>query len=343
MRATDRSAWGKYGRIRSDAKGRPVFIIRKQVKGRRYEVSTKKHSLAAALKEWDRFEQDPDRYMAQAHDAVYLDNDRAERFLAYSLHEKRNTASWVAKQRTELAWWMERIGQHDLRRVSAGAHLEPALKGAAGRAHKVAVLKAFYSWMRKREHVITGTEDAARDLASPSERPAQLSRNKTVPIENLKAVLAKLDAPWRDALTVQCGTGWHISETYRFATAGTIEALPPGIVDPDTAGVLFCPLHKSGEPLRTRVTAPVLEAARRLRDHGGFSLSWYFRAVKAACKDANVEAFSAGQIRHSLATAAMNSGATPAAIAAYLHHRSPRTTLKFYATHASAARVPTLL
>jgi integrase len=122
-----------------------------------------------------------------------------------------------------------------------------------------------------------------------------------------------------------------------------VEPVPPGVDDTDAAAVLLCPLHKSGTPLKTRVTAPVLEAARRLREHGGFSGAHYFRAVKEACAAANVAPFSPGMIRHSLATLAVNSGATPAAVAAYLHHRSPRTTMRFYATHASAAKVPTLM
>ena len=107
---------------------------------------------------------------------------------------------------------MERLRGVDLRHVTARGHPGPALAGAPNRGHKVAVLKAFYTWLRKHQHAITSAEDAARDLASPSERPAQLVRSKVVPAETLKGALAKLDGQWRDALTVQCGTGWHITE-----------------------------------------------------------------------------------------------------------------------------------
>jgi Chromate transporter len=56
MSPQDRSAWEQRGgRTRFDAKGRPVFVIRKQIDGRRYEISTKRHTLA----EWERFERDP--------------------------------------------------------------------------------------------------------------------------------------------------------------------------------------------------------------------------------------------------------------------------------------------
>jgi integrase len=48
-------------------------------------------------------------------------------------------------------------------------------------------------------------------------------------------------------------------------------------------------------------------------------------------------------LRHSVATLAVNSGASPAAVAAFLNHRSPRTTLRFYATLATPVKVPALL
>lgn len=54
---TDRGTWEQRGgRIRYDSKGRPVFILRKQIAGRRFEISTKRHTLAAALAEWEKFE-----------------------------------------------------------------------------------------------------------------------------------------------------------------------------------------------------------------------------------------------------------------------------------------------
>jgi len=56
-----------------------------------------------------------------------------------------------------------------------------------------------------------------------------------------------------------------------------------------------------------------------------------------------VEPFGPGVLRHSVATLAVNSGASPAAVAAFLNHRSPRTTLRFYATLATPVKVPALL
>lgn len=147
-------------------------------------------------------------------------------------------------------------------------------------------------------------------------------------------------------------------------------APPPQRARVRRAGVLVCPMHTSGEPLRTRVSAPVVEAAKKLLDHakkkseqrsalrepcgdtevGGFSREWYDRAVRAAsaavkCPDGKVgiPVFTPGKLRHSVATWAIDAGADLAQVAAYLGHKSPRTTRKFYATHARPAKVPTII
>ena len=52
--------------------------------------------------------------------------------------------------------------------------------------------------------------------------------------------------------------------------------------------------------------------------------------------------FSPGQYRHSVATWAVEAGADPAAVAAFLGHKSPATTKRFYATLAVCPKIPTL-
>jgi hypothetical protein len=51
-----------YGYIRKDAKGRKVHIIRVSIGGKRYEVSTRRHTQGAAIDEYRRFETDPENY-----------------------------------------------------------------------------------------------------------------------------------------------------------------------------------------------------------------------------------------------------------------------------------------
>jgi hypothetical protein len=371
VNARDRSTWEERGgRIRFDAKGRPVFYVRKQIGGRRYDVSTRRHTLAAALVEWERFEKDPAGYAPGGGAApLHLDNALAERFLAFSKNERRNTIQWVGKQKAALAWWMERLRGVDLRRASLLGHVLPALERAPGRRHKMVTIKALFSWMRKVEHLITSGEDCTLDLALPQVEPEQWRRSKVVPREHVFLVIEGVDAsgarvldePWRDALLVQAGTGWHTTEVVRFAADGAVESLPRNVLpSPACAGVLACPAHKSGEPFRARVSAPVMEAARRLRAHGPMSREWYDRNVRAACAvvrrsedgacpceeehegEVGIPVFTPGRLRHSVATWAINAGADPAQVAAYLGHKSPRTTRRFYATHASPTKVPTL-
>ena len=106
--------------------------------------------------------------------------------------------------------------------------------------------------------------------------------------------------------------------------------------------MLVCPRHKNGEPHRTRVTTEVLAAAEKLLAHGPISREWYDRAVRSACEAAKIPIFTPGRLRHSVATWAIEVGADLEDVSAFLGHRSPRTTKRFYATHAAPARVPTL-
>jgi integrase len=388
---TDRGAWEQRGgRIRFDAKGRPVYVIRKQLAGRRYEVSTRKHTLAAALAEWERFEKDPEGYAVGGNAGqgpLYLDNELAKRFLAWSAGERGNSAGWLVKQKGFLADWMETLRGVNLRRLSLRDHVVPALEGASSRRHRLAVLKGFYSWLRKHEHVLTSAEDATIDMPLPQIEPAQWKRDKVIPRDHIDLVLEYLraeqqkrrekrdaraaaarpagegnvvqlvpaaapeqpDGPWVEALTVHAGTGWHTTEIVRFAATGSIEPLPKSVQQEGVAGVLVCPQHKSGEPIRTRVSPLVVDAAKRLLTHGAMSREWYDRAIRDACKSVKrpdgkvgIPVFTPGRLRHSVATWAIEAGADPASVAAFLGHKSPRTTRRFYATHASPAKVPTL-
>jgi integrase len=388
---TDRSTWEQRGgRIRFDAKGRPVYVIRKQIAGRRFEVSTHRHTLAAALGEWEKFEKDPEGYAADGgagQAPLYLENKLVERFLAWSAGERGNSAGWLVKQKAFLADWMEELGAVNLRRLSLRDHVVPALEGATSRRHRLAVLKALYSWLRKHEHVLTSAEDPTIDMPLPQIEPAQWKRSKVIPRDHIDLVLEYLraqeqerrakreareaarrpkgeakvvqlvpatesetpDGPWCEALTIQAGTGWHTTEIVRFAATGSIEPLPRTVQQEGVAGVLVCPQHKSGEPMRTRVSAAVVEAAKRFLAHGAISREWYDRAVREACKSVKrpdgkvgIPVFTPGRLRHSVATWAIEAGADPASVAAFLGHKSPRTTRRFYATHASPAKVPTL-
>lgn len=110
--------------------------------------------------------------------------------------------------------------------------------------------------------------------------------------------------------------------------------------------MLVCPKAKSGAPLRTAVGKRAIAPARLLLERGNFSVRRYDDAVRAACWAAGLRGdrrFTAGRFRHTVGTAAVNEGADPAAVAAFLGQSDPRTLRKFYATRAVVAKVPTPL
>jgi integrase len=303
--------------------------------------------MRGAIEALNRFEGDPEGFRPEGEErpeAIYLDEEIAREFLAWSIAVKRNTREWVGKQKRALAFWATKLHRVDLRRATLRDHVLPALQGEASRDQKIRVLKAFFSWLRKEKHLLCAAEDPTYGTLSAAQaRPAQWRRSKAIPKEHVELVLEHLGAPWRDALMLQAATGWHVTEAARFASAGTVERLPTGARRDGSAAVVVCPMTKGGEMLRTRVSREVADAARRLRDHGAFSAAWYYRAVRSACDAAEIARFSPGMMRHSVATWAVNKGADPAVVSAFLGHKSVSTTRRFYATLAVPAKVPTLL
>jgi integrase len=351
------------GRVWRRSDGKHVYVIRRMIGGKRYTASTHCTSLSSAMKQLDRFMANPEAYdprgeappepiylKVEIRDGKVFANKLAEEFLAFSKNEKGNTREWLGKQARALAWWSKRLGNIDLRRVTLRDHILPALEGATSRHHRIAVLKNLYGWLRTEAHLLTTAEDPVYgQLKVPQVHVAQLTKSKVIPREHIDLVLEHLTSPWRDALIVQSGTGMHVTELQRFGAAGTVEPLPKHAEQEGVAGVLVIPLHKSGAPHRVRVSTEVLAAASRLRAHGSISRKWYNEAIAAACAavkrpdgQVGIPAFTPGRLRHSVATWAIEEGADPASVSAFLGHRSPATTRKFYATHASVAKVPTL-
>lgn len=378
------------GRVWQDSDGRRTFHIRRTIGGVTHEISTGCTTLAAAVAHLERFERDPEGYKASlaAAEPVMLDVKRTEAFLRWSLDPKDgkgNSAAWVTKQRAAIAWWAERIGPVDLRRVDLKQHILPALDGASDRATRIRVLKAFYGWCRKVDHSIGAAQDPTLDtLTAPPARPAQRVRSKIIPRAHYLLVRDALSDPWRSALIVQAGTGLHTTEVVRFAASGTIEPMPPAMrIENGAVGVLVVE-HKSGDTHRVAVSQEVLDAAKRLKEHAArmaveretnkaaalvaklreagkkvpkqpkptpdaFSREWYDRAVRSACRSVKrpdggmgIPVFTPGRFRHSVAHWAVEAGADPFAVSAFLGHKSPATTKKFYASLACPVKVPTL-
>jgi integrase len=333
------------GFIRHESRGRKAYVIRRMINGRNYKVSTRATTLRAAMEQLKRFETDPEHYnpAGSSHEEpIHLDAPLAAEFLAYSRDVDKNSPTWVKKQQGYLAWWADQFKDRDLRKVTLLDDILPALEGAKARGHRIAVLKRVYSWLRKVKHVLSVAEDPTFGrLTVPQARPEQWKRDKVIPREHYLLAHEHLAPHWRDGMDVQAGTGWHVSELVRFARMGSVE--PYRDEAKGIAGVLVCPQTKSGEPLRTAVSAEVLEAGNRLLERGSFSFEKYGLAIKGACTAAGIPPFTPGRFRHSVATWALEKGADPASVAAFLNHKSPTTTRRFYATHAVPAKIPTLL
>jgi hypothetical protein len=131
-----------------------------------------------------RFEANPESFRAEGEHRpapVFLDEALVREFLAWSLHEKKNTRGWV-KQKRALALWAEKLKGIDLRRANLREHVLPALVGEASRDQKIRVLKALFSWLRKKKDLLSAAEDCTYGTLTASQaRPAQWRKSNAIP------------------------------------------------------------------------------------------------------------------------------------------------------------------
>jgi len=350
MAAKKEGRWESWdgGRCWIDLEGHRTYYIRRMVGGVRYEVKTGATTSRAAHAQLERFLANPEAYDPRGEgggDPVYLDADLVRDFLAWSRDVKKNSLRWRGQQRLYLAWWSKALEGVNLRTASLRDHILPALKDGKARPQRIATLKVLYSWLRAERHLLKTAEDRTfGQLKVPQSRPEQLVRSKAVPAEHLRLAVEHIESDrWKDLLRLLAGTGMHVSEAERFALHGRIEPLPRDGRAEGAAGVVVIPSTKAGDPLRVAVSQPVLEAARRVRDAGTFDRQKLAKALHRACTAAGIPRFGPGQMRHAVATAAVNAGADVAQVASFLGHKSPRTTRRFYSTHGTPIRVPALL
>jgi integrase len=220
----------------------------------------------------------------------------------------------------------------------------PPLQGQPQQANRRRTLKAFLSWLRSEDggtRLRLAEDPLARALRVPKSNPAQRAKpNKAVPWEDLVKVrdgarVKGKDVPglqdhWRAAFVIQMETGWHNTELRRFAVDGSIEPY----VGKQVAAAVLMVQHKSGSQHRSAVSAAAVAAAKELQAYGSFEPANYSREVKRVAGEVGVSEFTAGQLRHSVATKMINDGADLATVSTFLGHRSPQTTKGFYVTHA---------
>lgn len=356
------------GYIRRDSQGRDVYVIRKKVRGFKYELSTRCHESGPAHEHWTRFQADPQAYVAamssdprdasEAQDgetAILMTEELAKAYLKWLLEEKHDTQKHVRTVQNSLAMWADRLDGVDLR-VQPGHHQawlrRHVVATAELKKRHVVALKAFYAWLRKVRHELETSQDPTfGTLAIKPARSAQAQGKKTVMgkgdfHEVLEVLAPKADGAYHDAVLVLGGTGWHVSELQRLLKGhGNIIETPAPVL---------CVQHKGGHEHRTAVTPEVLAAAKRLRQRGSLNARNLNTAITEAVAGINarrqqlhgkkaqlVPSFTVGVLRHSVATHAVEAGGGDR-VPAFLGHKDKATTAKFYAGFSVPAQVPTL-
>ncbi|GAO01940.1 tyrosine-type recombinase/integrase [Anaeromyxobacter sp. PSR-1] len=313
-----------------EAPGIKVFHIYKMRNGKRYSVSTKCSTEKAALKEYERWEQDPDNYRPLGgEDGVTLDQDLIDSYVE-TLRAGGRSEGRIGRCRSYLKWWAERLPS-DISKANL-KDFNLALKEAPNRGMRVNVVSAFWTWLVKSGLV---EKDPTKSLVRPPGKPAQLTRPKVISDDRHQKVMKHLSEEYRDLMVFLEATGWHVSELERFAQddGGNLTYPRRNGKDIYVAEVI----HKSGRVHRTELTEEAEEVAVRIRGRGPFNRVMFYRAVKKACEDAKVKPFTPGMYRATLATKAVEAGEDPKAVSAFLGH-SYNTMMKFYATRAVVPR-----
>ena len=214
------------GRVWEDKAGRRTFIIRKSMRGKRWEVSTRCSTERAAIKALERFEQDPEGFQAGEDviaDGLALDEKLVDQFIAYSRDMKGNTPRWCDVQKRLLDSWRQELAGKSLKRLDLGRDVIPHLDGVRELKNRIATLKALFGWLRKVRHLITSNQDCSRDLSVPQAKPAQATRSKVISVKDEERLLAALPHEWAVRRLLLSKTGMHLTELESFVNGGRVE------------------------------------------------------------------------------------------------------------------------
>jgi len=323
------------GEVQELEDGSRSYVVSRCIRGRRFRFSTRASTLREAQAVYRRFIADPDGFQLVApppdpsRGPIYLDEKLVAAFLAHS-EAKGNTHGWRTKQRAHLKVLQRGLSGQDLR----GLSLAKVLPLVAGDAHRTAILKSVYSWLRKVEHRLTAAEDPTFGaLTVPQRRPgARRIADKAVPREAIEGAATHLPLRWRALLELQARTGIHTTELQRFARSGRL--LP--YVGPQRASVVMViPLHKNGDGHRVALDEGLANSAQSVLSSGPFGAKAYHFHIRRSCLRAQVPVFTPGRMRHTVATELVNAGTDTAAVSTFLGHRTPQTTRAWYARFAT--------
>lgn len=304
-----------------------MFVIEKMVGGKRFHVSTRATNITAATEQLARFQANPEAYRpggdigrpVRMTAALVLD------FCAWQRDVRRVSQAYVRDLRKYLADWLEDIGERDLRALES-SRLRELVGRRTSRAHRIAALKVFFGWLRLERGLVKHHQDATLDLRVPQSTPEKYTRRKVLDFAAVEAIMPHLTDFGRACVTMFCATGWHRNELDRFARVGELVDRGDGTFTAVTS-------HKSGDVHRTHLQQPEhVEAARVLLERGLVPTKLWreFHAASAKAGLPREKWVTPGVFRHSVATWAVEDGASLEQVSKFLGHKDPRTTARFY-------------
>jgi hypothetical protein len=201
-----------------------VWVLEKQVHGRLYTTRPSAGNEKDALAELALFRRDPAAHVARAQEAraaeettpgnapLLLDLPSVEKFLGY-LKSQGRTERHRKNVLHYLAQWGEVLYGKDLRQLRL-QDLKQALNGwfdaEAGdipaKRHWSAAIKAFCSWLREEDAVLTTAEDATLALKVPPARSEKALRDKGYSMRDVESIYAAIRG-WESARYGWKGTG----------------------------------------------------------------------------------------------------------------------------------------
>lgn len=314
------------GQVRSG-----IYWITRTVHGRRYRVSTGCRTPDAALAEYQRFEEDPARYVPRGKAGASWD-DAVPDFLRFSESVLHNSRRWVDKQEAYLANFgayvrgghrafasLDAFTSSDIRAFLADlteGHVTGNKVGPPTINRHLAALKGFMGWARD-ERRTANHADAEVSLVREDKGirlPTEIEPARWKPI--LKA----LDARWRLACEVMLGTGVRYGELARMRAGDVLDA------------GLHVPRAKARKARTVPASARTVKAARQLLTMDQLpddEASQIDHRLEVAARRAGVEGFTAHELRHTFATVCLRTGASLRDVQEWMGHASIRTTERY--------------
>src|SRR2546421_8195712 len=286
------------GRTYRGKDGRTVYWLDRSRNGKRYGIALDVGSQREAEAELALFLRDPAGY-EERHEAkrkaeeakVILAPTLLDQFEEY-LRKQAREHRHVRGCRHYLDWWVEQLGNTDLRKVEL-RDLRRCLKNVeTAKRNRIAAYKVFCTFLREELAILPRSDDASLDLHAPPARPEKVVRDKGYSIERIETLYRGTSAweskrpGWslrtpdvqsvRDCLVLHAKTGLHQTEVERLARQeGTITEVEG---QGEIAGTIYF-LHKSGYEHTISVDLQTLRAAQRLQRRGSAPSDSYIRKV----------------------------------------------------------------